>query len=145
MPLLTKDQRVHIPLYYIEKKTKGGTTKPVVLEEKKAKEMLEDPKQKDKVQILNTHWKVLNWRDQNSITNQAMFYDEEQRSQDINPFKYRDLRIKSCLVAWDMKDEEGNDIEVNEENIDSLPAEIVFALVFAYDTLATIEDDEEKK
>ena len=164
-----KDQLIHIPLYYMEKEVRGYT-KIIILEDDKAKKLLaeqeEDKKKKTKkeikdgtenkteekveekevikVECLNTYWKLLNWKEQNQISKMSQVQSATEMSVDIDYFKLRDLRIKMCLKKWDLKDEEGNEIPVKPENIDSLPAEVVYTLSSKYDTLITLSEDEIK-
>ena len=145
MSLLKTQQTIHIPLYYMEKELQDGVTKTVILEDDDAKKMLEDEEKKDKVEVLNTNWKTLNWKEQNEITKKATIYDQMSGMQDIDVFDFRDKRIKTCLVSWDLKDESGRDVPVDPNVIDMLPSEVVLTLANKYDSLITLTKEDEKK
>lgn len=148
MSLLNANQNIHIPLYYTEKKSDKGFVKIVVLDDDKAQEMIEDDETKGDVQVLNTQWKTLTWKEQNDITKQSLkdsgpgFADS---GVNIDGFLYRDLRIKHCLKDWDLTDDDGQEIPCTPEKIDDLPSEVVFSLVSKYDDIVLLGEDEEKK
>jgi len=140
---IIQDQLVKISLYYKETK-KDGYTKVVTLSNKKAEKMLEDEEQKEKVKIFNTFWKVLSWQDQNNIGKNSMIKDEDGTSGDIDQFRYRDLRIKTCLKEWDLKDDEDKDVPCDSAHINMLPAHIVSELINKYDMEVLVDDEELK-
>jgi len=145
MSLLSKqEEAVNIPLYYTEKKTKSGFNKVVVLDDDKAKKLMAVEDTKDQVKVLNTKWKVLTWKQQTEITKACTVYNPIEGVQDIDWFKYRDLRIKQCMVGWDMVDDNGVPVPLQDIAIDSLPADVVFALVMKYDEETSLTDEEEK-
>ena len=141
----TNEQTVGIVLYYTERQSVTGYVKFIVLDEKKAKDMLADPQKKDRVHCLNTVWKVMSWKDDNEIVKQSTYFNVNSSMNDLDPFKYRDLRIKQCIRSWDMKDDKGNAIQFRPELIDKMPSDIVHALIAKYDSAMTIDEEEEKK
>jgi len=143
MSLINKDQLAHIPLYYLEKTSKNGFVKYVILEDDKAQEMLQDEAKKAEVKVLNTNWKVLTWKQQNVITKKATVFTNDGQ-QDLDLFEYRDQRIKTCLHSWDLTDDRGVPIAATAENIDQLPSEFVFALINKYDKATSLTEEEQK-
>ena len=169
-----KDQLIHIPLYYMEKEVKGYTkiiileddrAKEILAEqeeEKKKKtkkeskeaatigEKKEEPEVEKKqvetspVECLNSYWKILSWKEQNQISKMSQVQNSAETAIDIDYFRLRDLRIKMCLKKWDLKDDNGNEVPVKPENIDSLPAEVVYTISSKYDTLVALTEDEIK-
>ena len=97
-----------------------------------------------KVCLLKTQWKVLSWKEQTDITRESSYYNSQESFNDLDIWKFRDLRIKSCLVSWDLKDDHGNPIPVERNIIDQLPADVVLSLVSKYDTAISLTDDESK-
>ncbi len=167
-----KDQLIHIPLYYMEKEIRGYS-KIIILEDDRAKTLLaeqaEAKKKKTKkeigntignteekedstkqevpttpVECLNTYWKLLSWKEQNQISKLSQIRNSAEVSVDIDYFRLRDLRIKMCLKKWDLKDDDGKEIPVKPEFVDSLPADIVYTLSSKYDALITLSEDEIK-
>ena len=152
-------QVVEIKLYYKNIVTSSGMNKIAILSDKEGKIQFqqqeefvkkkqskqEEIKTTDRpIEILTTMWKVLSWGDQNKITKRCERYTPEGL-QDIDYFKFRDLRIKSCLKGWDLKDAKGVAVPVTPETIDTLPSDIVFALVSRYDTVTEGSQDEQEK
>lgn len=113
---------------------------------KEERKDIEEPKEPviNKVNIVRTLWKTLTWADQNQITEQSSFYNEQEGMQDLNVWKYRDLRLKTCLVKWDLKDDDGNEIPLNPETINSLPSDVVIYLLNRYDEIISLGEDERK-
>ena len=152
-------QTVEIKLYYKNIVTSSGVSKISILSDKEGKiqfqqqedfikkkqEKQEEIKATDRpIEVLTTMWKVLSWGDQNKITKRCERYTPEGL-QDIDYFKFRDLRIKSCLTGWDIKDAKGSAVPVTPETIDMLPSDVVFSLVSRYDTVTEGSQDEQEK
>jgi hypothetical protein len=148
MSLIRKEpQKVKIPLSYIEKTNAKGFVRVIVLEEKDALKKLEDPEKKKEIQILNTEWKTLNWKEQTEITKQATNHGAMPDGSDtyFDYYKYRDLRLKRCLINWDLKDETNNPVPVSSQNVDLLPPDVVATLINKFDEITSISPEEEKK
>jgi hypothetical protein len=139
----SKNQLIHIPLYYMEKKMTNEWVKIVIISEEKAKEMMEDESKKNLVLCLNTHWALLNWGDQNNITKNAIFTTPEGY-RDVDMIKVRDMRLKTALKEWDLVDDAGNKQPVSQATIDALPPEVVTALIREYEKRTSLSEEEEK-
>jgi len=152
-------QLIEIKLYYKNIKTTVGVDRIVILKDKDGKIELqkqeefikkkqakqEEIKEEDrKIEVLTTQWKVLSWGEQNQITKTCQRYTPEGL-QEIDYYKFRDLRIKACLKTWDIKDAKGTSIPVAPETIDMLPSTVVFALVSRYDTATEGSQEEQEK
>jgi hypothetical protein len=152
-------QLVEVKIYYKNIEISGGSSKIVVLSDKegniqlqqqeefikKKQEKQEEIKAGDRsIEVLTTMWKILSWGDQNKITKRCERYTPEGL-QSIDYYKFRDLRIKSCLQSWDAKDAKGTVVPVTTETIDMLPSDVVFALVNRYDTVTEGSQDEQEK
>jgi len=153
------NQLVEIKLYYKNVKTSYGIDRFIILDNKdgeiefkkqedlikKKQEKQEEIKREDrKIEVLTTQWKILSWGEQNQITKRSERYTPDG-TQDVDWFKFRDLRIKSCLQSWDIKDSKGSNVPVTSETIDTLPSDIVYALVRRYDTVTEGSQDEQEK
>ena len=97
-----------------------------------------------RVYVLKTQWKTLSWKEQNDITQQSTYYNQEASFNDLNIWKFRDLRIKYCLVSWDLKDDNGQPIPLNSDMLDQLSGDVVLALVSKYDDAISLSDEESK-
>ena len=140
MTLLTNREisNVKFPLYYIFVDTSYGFKKICILTEVEAKVKLEKEEEKGKVQILNTVWKQLNWKEQNEIYSKCTKVNASTGQSEIDYTKYRDLKIKCCLIDWDYL-ENNQKIKVTAEIIDQLNPDVVIALFNKYEDITTIE------
>jgi len=94
--------------------------------------------------LLNTQWKILSWKEQTNITRESSYFNRQESFQDLDIWKFRDLRIKACMVSWDLKDDSNQSIPVKPDVIDQLPADVVLSLVSKYDTAVSLNDEESK-
>jgi len=134
---------VSFPLFFQMKENKFGIKRLTVLEEEKAKKIMSDPKHN--VQVLNTKWKLASWEDQNKMMKQCQMTNDTTGQTEIDWGKYRDMRIKSLLVGWDItlgENDEKEKVAVTPEYIDKLPADLVLALYEKYNEMTQITDDE---
>ena len=139
---LLVDNEIQINLYYTFKATKSGQNKAVVLKDEKAKEMMESEDDKEEVGMVETTWKVMSWKEQNDITKGSTIQTME--GQEIDWMSFRDKRLKTCLIGWNLKDKDEKPVILTHEAIDSLPSDIVNALLIKFDELTSLTGDEEK-
>ena len=150
---LLQGRKISLVLYYKQITTKGGYQKLVVLDNKDEKDEEEIKKKMEAekdlpdsektIFILNTKWKVLSWKEVNDITRRAQIVTNG--IQELDYFLYRDLRLKTALVEWDITSEKGEAVPVSPSTIDLLPSDIVYALISQYDEAVNLSDDDEKK
>lgn len=132
---------INIKLYYTCLEDEYGK-RIVVLSDKKAEEMLEDENKKEKVLILQTKWIQMLWKEQNNIMAQVSKITDPMSGQiQFDVYKFRDSKIKSCLKEWNLKDEQNNDLPVSSDLIDSLPADIIVALLEKYDLATEVTEE----
>ena len=151
MSSLLSAQKISIPLYYKMKDCKNGMKKVVIIAEKdeeKAKQVIEKEKnlsdEQKTVRLLNTSWKSLNWRESNRLTRDSQV-TSASGSQELDYFVFRDLRLKTALIDWDLRDDNNNLITVEPKAVDSLPSDIVFELLSRYDKAVSVVEEDEKK
>lgn len=99
-----------------EWKTKGFKTREEIAQEFQSKTA--KPDYDKTIELINTTWKRPTWKEQNSIFAQAL--RQVNGEMEIDPLKYRELKLKTCLKKWDAKDDSGNPVPLNAENIDNL-------------------------
>jgi len=139
------DNFINIRIYYTYIENDYGK-KVAVIDDKKAEEMLEKEGEKEKIHILETKWKQLSWKEQNTIMNKSTQITDAATGQfNFNLYGYQDSRVKSCLKEWNLKDDKGTIVQVTPENIDRLPADIVSVLLEKYESAVSISKEEEKK
>lgn len=139
MSLITKSN-IEIRYHYVEKKMKSGLVKIKFLTDEEAKAKLDNPQEKDTVKILNTTWTTLSWKKANELTQVATDADGN-----FNNLKYRDLSIKTCLLSWDLKDDQGRDVPFNHKNFDELPDYVAMEIYTKYSEYINKDEEEEKK
>jgi hypothetical protein len=77
--------------------------------------------------VLTTVWKRVTWKEQNEIFSQSCYSVEG--AVEVNSLLYRELKLRKCLKKWDAKDEDGQDIPLNDETIENLDPTIAGALL----------------
>ncbi|KKM75976.1 hypothetical protein LCGC14_1384820 [marine sediment metagenome] len=143
MSLLEATDLMTIKLYYEFKKV-GEDQKLIILEDDKAEELLLDPIEEKRVEVLETKWSPLSWKDQNDVMAAAnKNIDPVSGERQFDFIVYRDSIIKRCLKSWDMKVND-KDVPVNASNIDKLPAKVVIKLYDKYNDRINYTEDEAK-
>ncbi|GAF98153.1 unnamed protein product [marine sediment metagenome] len=161
MPIkLTSDPPlVSIETYYVEEHKKQGHViyhfikSQEEMDNWKEKEYcVEDEKSDDTdpqkiIYKLITAWKRLKWSDQNSIFSSCFRFlgEGENRNMEIDPIRYRDLKLKSCLKRWNIVDEDDQPVPITPENIDKLSADVAQELLNGFEKVTEIGSDDSKK
>lgn len=141
MSLFDELDVISIKLYYTLKK-KDNTTRLVILDDKKAEEMLKNEETKDKVEVLNTTWKTMSWKDNNEVMKlAASSINPVTGASEFSMVMYRDVIVKRCLRGWDLT-ENGQNVPVNPQNIDRLPSNIVTSIYSKYDEIINYSEEE---
>jgi hypothetical protein len=137
---LFDDEMILIPLYYMYGKTAYGQ-QLMILSKEDAEKMLEDPVEKDQVQILNTKWKQLTWKEDNDLMKRAERNNPSTGEPDLDWANYQDQRVKTCLKWWDYKNnpEDPEPIPVTHELIDKMQSLVVRSLLQKFDAALTVE------
>lgn len=141
----TENELIDIELNYVIEKNKSGVTQVTVIDDEKAAKMKADPVQKDKIKTLRTQWRPLTWQASNELLQRANNYNFHTNSQEIDYIKFRDAKIKACLVGWDAKTEKGDPIPCAETYINKLHANVAIALLTKYDEAITVNQEQQTK
>lgn len=141
MSLLDSHDLMEIKLYY--KYTKiGNGKKLVILEDSKAEELMKDSEKSKEVEVLETQWAMLNWKEQNEVMNaSSQVTDPTTGEKQFNFLVYRDAIIKRCLKSWNLTMNE-KPVPVTPEAIDKLPGPVVVNIYQKFERY--IEFDEEE-
>ena len=143
MSLIDNVDLIEIKLYYKYIKV-GNNRKLVILEEKKAQEMLEDEEKAKGIEVLETKWEMLNWQEQNNVAKISSPITNTQTGEKQFDFIiYRDMMVKKCLKTWNMT-ASGQPIPVSPEYIDRLPGSIVADLHRRFETFLEYTEEELK-
>ena len=140
---LLDDDFVNIPLHYYYKEGKYGSKQLIVLEDEKAAEMLEDDNAKGNIEILNTKWKKMSWKEENDLMKACEKDGDSGEGPSFDYSKYQDKRVKTMLSWWDLKAKE-NDPEplpVSPENVDKMPSAVIRSLLEKFDATNNISEE----
>jgi hypothetical protein len=140
--LVREDDFIPITVYYTSTTNSKGVTFVKVLEEKKAKEWLADPGKSDKVRALNTKWKQQTWSAQQQLFANSNSYNPVKGQHETDWTLFSDQQLKTCLIDWDMTDEEGRVYPVSPEIIDNLCAPVANELLFLYRRAIMLDDED---
>lgn len=92
---------------------------------------------------LTTFWKRMTWKEQNIIFSHAIRIVGE--ANEIDNIKYREMKLKTCLKKWDAKDDDGNDIPLNDQSIENLDPLIASSLLKQFEEATEPSNDDLKK
>ncbi len=138
--LVTESDFIPIAVYYTVTKNRFGAKFVKVLDEKKAKALLADPTTADKVQTLNTKWRQQTWSAQQQLFANSNQYHPETGKSDTDWTMFSDQQLKSCLVDWDLADDDGRPYPVSGELIDQLHASIANEMLLQYRKAIMLDD-----
>ena len=145
MSLLDQSNTIEINLYYKYVISDSGK-RLVILTEEKGKEQLasEDKEVSKVVEILETKWGLLTWKEQNDVMSlSSQTINPQTGEKQFNFIVYRDAIIKRCLKSWNITMNE-KPIPVTPEAIDSLPGPVVTNLYQQFETLLDYTEAELK-
>lgn len=94
------------------------------------------------IEALNTTWKRPTWKEQNITFAQSL--RPIGGEMEIDPLKYRELKLKTSLKKWDAKDDDGNPIPLTPDNMDNLCPEFAAYLLKAFERVTEPTDDDLK-
>jgi len=143
MSLFDSSNLITIKLYYILKDV-GGDKKLIILDDEKGQKKFEEQSEdaENKVEVLESKWSNLNWREQNDISAaSSKDIDPMTGERQFNLIIYRDALIKKCLKKWNLT-MGGNAVPVTPENIDRLPSNVVYSLYKKFETITTYTEED---
>ncbi len=142
MSLLDSPVLIEIKLYYKYVKV-GNGRKIIILDDKKAEEMLKDAEKSKEVEVLETQWSMLTWKEQNEVIDisSSKIADPMTGEKQFNFLAYRDAIIKRCLRSWNLT-MDGKEVPVSAEAIDMLPGPVVIDIYQKFDVLIEFSEEE---
>jgi hypothetical protein len=141
-------------LYLEEEKRHGNTVFSFIRSKEELDQYVSDGYSPDstdpskKIKSLKTIWKRLNWKEHNSIIAKSMLQAVSptgQASSRLDPIIYRDQKLKTCLKKWDLKDDEGKDVELNDMIVDNLAPDVAQELLDAFERVTEMTSADLKK
>ena len=94
--------------------------------------------------LLKTTWSRLAWKDQNLLISRSLIKVDDKGTKELDGIRYRDLKLRMCLKKWNLKNENGSDIEVNDINIDNLPFNFGIQLIDGYENVTEVNNQDLK-
>jgi len=141
MSLLDSFDLMEIKLYYKYVKV-GNGRKLVILDDSKAEEMLKDEEKSKEIEVLETHWAMLNWKEQNEVMSaSSKVVDPMTGEKQFNFLVYRDAIIKKCLKQWNITVNE-QAVPVTPDAIDQLPGPVVVNIYEKFDKYIEFSEEE---
>lgn len=142
--ILVKDNELlTIIIYFTVITNKFGVRHYKILQEDEAKILI--AKNDANVDSLTTKWIVPTWNSSSHVLRSSTFWNPTENTNRLDWSKYQENVFRTCLREWDIMDDNGEYLPVNMENIGSLPKDVAYALLDAYEKSVSIEDDEVKK
>lgn len=139
MSILVDDQKlINLKFQYVE--TPGIHTPKFKFI--RSKEEYEENKNDPNFKELDTSWKPLSWSDYNNIYSSCLKYKTDDKGMgisDLDFIKFRDMKLKTCLKHWSLKDEMGRAIVVTSTMIDKLYPEIAAELLTGFEKITESE------
>jgi hypothetical protein len=145
MSLLDQSNAIEINLYY-KYAIVGSGKRLVILTEESGKKQLEseDEAVSKIIEVLETKWELLTWKEQNEVMKiSSQMINPQTGERQFNFLAYRDAIIKRCLKSWNITLNE-KPIPVTPEAIDALPGPVVTNLYQQFETLLEYTETELK-
>ena len=141
MSLLDNHDLMEVKLYYKYAKI-GNGKKLIILEDSKAEEMLKDEEKAKEVEVLETQWAMLNWKEQNEVMSaSSKFTDPITGEKQFNFLVYRDSIVKKCLKSWNLTMNE-QIVPVTPDAIDKLPGPVVIDIYQKFEKYIEFNEEE---
>lgn len=140
----SKEQLINVQLFYREENV-DNYDKIFIVSKEEVKKMKEEEIKDKGIQILNTYWKPLSWQERNNINHQSEVKSDGIVTGQVDFNRWRDLRVKTCLKEWDLKDEDGKAVPCSPDIINRIDAVVLDAILNEFDKVTSVELEEEIK
>ena len=100
------------------------------------------------IQQINVLFKRMSWREQNEIYSQSIrsFVNKDKSTTaELDPVKFREMKLKTCLKNWDLRDDNGIFVPISPDAIDNLLPEVAKELLDTFERITEPSKDELKK
>ncbi len=95
---------------------------------------------------VKTLWRRMTWKDQNTIYSQCIRENIDSQGKvnaKFDAIMFRDMKLKTCLKSWDVKDENTKDqIPITAALIDDLDPEVAQELLSSFEQVTEPSDKE---
>lgn len=99
------------------------------------------------ISILRTWWSRMTWKEQNQIYSRCLHQvagAEGKTRTELDMIMYRDMKLKTCLKKWDLKDDNKQEVSVTENIIDQLVPEVAQELLNNFEKITEASEEELK-
>lgn len=99
------------------------------------------------ISVLRTWWSRMTWKEQNQIYSRCLRQvpgTEGKTRTELDMISYRDMKLKTCLKKWDLKDDAKQEISVTENIIDNLVPEVAQELLNNFEMVTEASEDDLK-
>jgi hypothetical protein len=143
--LFVSTDLITVDLNYKIIKLKSGLIKIEIIKDEDLEKLQSDPVKSKNIKTIKTKWKIENWKEANTLLQKALKYNHVTDKNDFDNLLFAELKVKTLLVQWDLKDENDKPIPCEEKNIFQLHPTIISGLLDKYtDILNESPEDQEK-
>jgi len=99
------------------------------------------------ISILRTWWSRMTWKEQNQIYSRCLRQvpgAEGKIRTELDMIAYRDMKLKTCLKKWDLKDDSKQEVPITENIIDSLVPEVAQEMLNNFEMVTEASEDDLK-
>lgn len=97
------------------------------------------------ISVLRTWWSRMNWEEQNQIYSRCLRQIPEAEGKvrtELDMIMFRDMKLKTCLKKWDLKDDNKQDIPITESIINQLVPEAAHELLNSFEKVTEASENE---
>jgi len=99
------------------------------------------------ISVLRTWWSRMTWKEQNQIYSRCLKQvtgAEGKTRTELDMISYRDMKLKTCLKKWDLKDENKQDVPITELIVDQLVPEVAQELLNNFEMVTEAGEEDLK-
>lgn len=102
----------------------------------------QDPKKI--ISVLKTWWSRMTWKEQNQIYSRCLRQvgAEGKTRTEMDMISYRDLKLKTCLKKWDLKDDNGQEMPITDTIVDQLVPEVANELLSNFELVTEASEEQ---
>jgi len=89
---------------------------------------------------VNIELKPMTWKASNDLMRESRTKNMQSGTYDIDWITYNEKKIKMILHSWDIKNEAGKDVPINESTIGSMHPSVAQAILSIYDNNEYVEE-----
>lgn len=97
------------------------------------------------ISILRTWWSRMTWKEQNQIYSRCLKQvqaAEGKTRTELDMISFRDMKLKTCLKKWDLKDDNKQDVPITEIIIDQLVPEVAQELLNNFELVTEASEEQ---